>query len=34
MRRVELSMQYALRKAIRRGLKTVPQELRRFLPAA
>jgi hypothetical protein len=34
MRRVELSMQYALRKAIRRGLKTVPRELRRFLPAA
>jgi hypothetical protein len=34
LRRVERSMQYALCKAIRRGIKHVPQVLRQYLPDA
>jgi hypothetical protein len=33
-RRFELSMQYAVNKAVRRGLRDLPDSLRRFLPAA
>jgi hypothetical protein len=33
-RRVERSMQYAVGKAMRRGLKDLPQPLERFLPQA
>lgn len=33
-RRFELSMQYAVGKAVRRGIKDVPLALMRFLPAA
>jgi hypothetical protein len=33
-RRVELSMRYAVSKAIRRGIKEVPQTLIQYLPAA
>ena len=33
-RRVELSMQYAVGKAMRRGLKELPQSLEQFLPQA
>jgi hypothetical protein len=33
-RRVELSMQYAVDKAIRRGIKQLPQPLQRFIPQA
>ncbi len=32
LRRVELSMQYAVGKAMRRGLKNVPEALVRYLP--
>jgi hypothetical protein len=34
MRRFELSMRYAVGKAMRRGVKELPEELRRFAPAA
>jgi hypothetical protein len=33
-RRFELSMQYAVSKALRRGVKELPQTLHRFLPRA
>ena len=33
-RRFDLSMRYAMSKALRRGLKTVPSDLNVFLPAA
>lgn len=33
-RRFELSMQYAVDKAVRRGLKALPEPLMKFLPAA
>ena len=33
-RRFDLSMQYAVDKAVRRGLKQLPEPLNRFLPAA
>jgi len=33
-RRVDRSMRYALAKAVRRGMKRVPLELRRYLPEA
>ena len=33
-RRVELSMQYAVDKALRRGIKTLPEPLMQYLPAA
>ena len=33
-RRVELSMQYAVDKAVRRGIKTLPEPLMQYLPAA
>ncbi|HEX8524663.1 MAG TPA: hypothetical protein VF669_20570 [Tepidisphaeraceae bacterium] len=33
-RRVELSMQYAVGKALRRGIKQLPQPLQRFVPVA
>lgn len=33
-RRFELSMQYAVGKAVRRGLKTLPESLTQFLPQA
>jgi hypothetical protein len=33
-RRFELSMQYAVDKAVRRGLKALPKQLMQFLPAA
>jgi hypothetical protein len=33
-RRFELSMQYAVTKAVRRGLKELPQDLNQFLPLA
>jgi hypothetical protein len=33
-RRFELSMQYAVGKAVRRGLRSLPQPLHRFLPKA
>ncbi len=33
-RRVELSMQYAVDKALRRGIKQLPQPLQRFIPQA
>jgi hypothetical protein len=32
-RRFNLSMQYAVDKAMRRGLKDLPQTLHRFVPA-
>jgi hypothetical protein len=32
--RFELSMQYAVSKAIRRGMKELPEELEKFLPKA
>jgi hypothetical protein len=32
--RFELSMQYAVSKAMRRGIKKLPEELERFLPKA
>ena len=34
LRRVELSMQYAVGKAVRRGLKDLPKPLTQFLPQA
>lgn len=33
-RRVRLSMQYAVNKAVRRGIKAIPQQLEQFLPQA
>src|ERR1700712_1206286 len=33
-RRVEMSMQYAVDKAMRRGIKQLPQALERYLPKA
>ena len=33
-RRVELSMQYAVDKAVRRGIKTLPEPLVQYLPQA
>ena len=33
-RRVELSMQYAVSKAVRRGIKRLPESLLRYLPTA
>ncbi len=33
-RRFEMSMEYAVGKAVRRGLKTLPLPLMQFLPAA
>jgi hypothetical protein len=33
-RRVELSMQYAVNKAIRRGIKRLPESLEKYLPQA
>ncbi len=33
-RRVELSMRYAVSKAVRRGMKRIPESLMRFLPHA
>ena len=33
-KRFDLSMQYAVSKAVRRGLKSLPEELRRFMPKA
>ena len=33
-RRVELSMQYAVGKAMRRGIKQLPQQLEQYLPQA
>jgi hypothetical protein len=33
-RRVELSMRYAVRKAVRRGIKQLPDPLLRYLPHA
>jgi hypothetical protein len=33
-RRFELSMQYAVRKAVRRGVKELPEPLSQFLPEA
>jgi hypothetical protein len=33
-RRVELSMRYAVGKAVRRGIKSLPQPLMQYLPAA
>jgi hypothetical protein len=34
IRRVELSMRYAVGKALRRGIKSLPQTLHRYLPQA
>ena len=33
-RRFELSMQYAVGKAMRRGMKNLPEPLARFMPQA
>jgi hypothetical protein len=33
-RRVQLSMQYAVDKAVRRGIKELPEQLEQFLPQA
>ena len=33
-RRVELSMRYAVGKAIRRGIKQIPEPLQQYLPMA
>ena len=33
-RRVELSMRYAVGKAMRRGIKEIPESLLRYLPHA
>ena len=33
-RRVQLSLQYAVDKAVRRGIKELPEQLERFLPQA
>jgi hypothetical protein len=33
-RRVELSMRYAVGKAMRRGIKEIPEMLLRYLPEA
>jgi len=33
-KRFDLSMQYAVSKAVRRGLKSLPEELRKFMPKA
>jgi hypothetical protein len=33
-RRVQLSMQYAVGKAVRRGIKRLPEQLEQFLPQA
>lgn len=34
LRRYQRSMQYAVRKAIRRGIRDLPEHLRRFAPQA
>ena len=34
LRRFELSMQYAVGKAVRRGVKRLPEPLEQFLPQA
>ena len=34
LRRVEMSMQYAVDKALRRGMKDLPSELQQYLPVA
>jgi hypothetical protein len=34
MRRFELSMNYAVGKALRRGVKRLPESLHRYLPKA
>jgi hypothetical protein len=33
-RRVQLSLQYAVDKAVRRGIKQLPEQLEQFLPQA
>ena len=34
LRRFQLSMQYAVGKAVRRGVRTLPEPLEQFLPQA